>query len=194
MKNSGQAYTSVSKSKKEVPEKSLKPPCDDRCMLKCAAKITQESRREIFKNFWKLQEVTRQRDFITSHMQAIQPIYRYPRPGSTRKPNNAFYFQVDNNSIRVCKVFFKNTLDITDRPIRTVIDKKSGDGGFVMEDLRGKHKNHITFDVNIKEEIRKHIQSIPKIESHYLRQNTTRDYIEGGKTIADLHRDYQDDC
>lgn len=63
-----------------------------------------------------------------------------------------------------------------------------------MEDLRGKHKNHITLDVNIKEGIRKHLQSIPKIESHYLRQNTTRDYIEGGKTIADLNRDYQDDC
>lgn len=54
-------------------------------------------------------------------------------------------------------VFF-NTLDITGRPRRTVIDKKSGDGGFLMEDLRDKHKNHITIDVNIKEGIRKHIQ------------------------------------
>lgn len=67
--------------------------------------ITQESRQEIFNNFWKLQEVTRQRDFIASHMQAIQPIYRYTRPGSTRKPNNAFYFQVDNKHIRVCNFF-----------------------------------------------------------------------------------------
>lgn len=34
LKNSGQAYVSMSKSKKEIPEKKLKPPCDDRCKLK----------------------------------------------------------------------------------------------------------------------------------------------------------------
>lgn len=92
------------------------------------------------------------------------------------------------------QTFFKNTLVITDRPIRTVIDKKMDGGGFVMEDLRGKHNKHKTLDGEIKEGIRRHIESNPKIESHYLRENTTRDYIEGGKTIADLHCDYKNVC
>lgn len=42
--------------------------------------------------------------------------------------------------------------------------------------------------------MRKHIDSIPRIESHYLRTQTTREFIEGGKTIADLHRDYTKKC
>ncbi|KAJ8926265.1 hypothetical protein NQ314_021386 [Rhamnusium bicolor] len=42
--------------------------------------------------------------------------------------------------------------------------------------------------------IKEHIQSIPRVESHYCRAETEREYIEGTKTIADLHRDYQESC
>lgn len=41
------------------------------------------------------------------------------------------------------------------------------------------------------ESVRVHINSISRIESHYLRANTTREFIDGGLTIADLHRDYK---
>lgn len=37
-------------------------------------------------------------------------------------------------------------------------------------ELRGKHKKHKTLDVDTKEGIRRHLQSIPKIESHYLKR------------------------
>lgn len=43
----------------------------------------------------------------------------------------------------------------------------------------------------MKDGVRNHIKSIPRIESHYLRAQTTKEFIDGGKTIADLHRDYQ---
>lgn len=91
---------------------------------------------------------------------------------------------------------FKNTLSINDRPIRTVISKKdSATGDFVADDLRGKHNKHQTDeDKTINEGIRQHIDSIPKVESHYLRANTSREFIEGGKSFADLHRDYVDEC
>lgn len=193
LKNSGQSYVSCSKSKKKFPEKALKPPCNDNCRLKCSTVISQEERQEIFNNFWKLGDLGRQRDFIAHHMQIINPEYRYVKQDSTRRLNNAFHFDVNNKRIRVCKTFFKNTIDITDRPIRTILEKK-GKEGFVTEENRGKHKNHKKIDDAIKEDIRKHIESIPKIESHYIRKNSTRDYIEGDKTIADLHRDYVQLC
>lgn len=41
------------------------------------------------------------------------------------------------------------------------------------------------------ESVRNHINSISRIERHYLRANTTREYIDGGLTIAHLHRDYK---
>lgn len=61
-------------------------------------------------------------------------------------------------------------------------------------DNRGKHSQHFHLDPAIKEGIIQHINSIPKIESHYCRVDTKRLYIDGGKTIADLHRDYELDC
>lgn len=102
--------------------------------------------------------------------------------------NNAFYLSNKESKVRVCKMFFRNTLGINDRPIRTVLAKK--DGGFIDTDKRGKHGHHRQLDPSIKNSIRIHIESIPRIESHYTRANTSREFIPGDKSLADLHRDY----
>lgn len=113
-------------------------------------------------------------------MSTVTPRYSYKVHDSKRGNNNAFYLTVNDKRIRVCKTFFKATFDIADRPIQTVIEqiKKCG----TMElDQRGKHNAHPSLDPAIKDGIRKHIDSIPKIESHYCRTDTTRVYIDGGK-------------
>nr|CAI5842357.1 unnamed protein product [Callosobruchus analis] len=85
----------------------------------------------------------------------------------------------------------KNTLCINDRLIRTVLSKRDlNHPQFVQEDLRGKHRNHHKLDEEIKDSIRRHIDSVPRIPSHYSRANTSREFIEGGLTVADLHRAY----
>ncbi|CAH1098831.1 unnamed protein product [Psylliodes chrysocephalus] len=84
--------------------------------------------------------------------------------------------------------FFKNTLEINDKPIRTVLQKK--ENGFLESEKGGKLTNHFTVEPIIKESVRNHINSIPRMESHYLRVNTSREYIDGDKSLADLHRDY----
>jgi hypothetical protein len=38
--------------------------------------------------------------------------------------------------------------------------------------------------------MKNHIESIPKIESHYSRAHSTRTFIDGSKTITDIYRDY----
>lgn len=118
--------------------------------------------------------------------------YRYVKAQKPRKNNYAFYFDVEDSLKRVCKTMFKNTLDINDRTIRTVTEKSIG--GILKEDRRGKHKKHYTVGETIKNDIRAHIKGIPRIESHYLRAQTTREYIDGGKSISDLHRDYVEQC
>nr|CAH7732169.1 unnamed protein product [Callosobruchus chinensis] len=84
------------------------------------------------------------------------------------------------------------TLAINDRPIRTVAQKKllAPTGQIIEPDKRGRHGKHPKLDAAIKDGVRNHINSIPRVESHYARSNTTKQFIEGGKTIADLHRDY----
>lgn len=67
-------------------------------------------------------------------------------------------------------------------------------GKVIDTDKRGKHGNHYKVSEKIKDRIRFHIDSIPIIEAHYCRANTTRKSIEGGKTLAELHRDYVKLC
>ncbi|KAF2893553.1 hypothetical protein ILUMI_12621 [Ignelater luminosus] len=192
-RNSGKGYVSTSISRKVMKAREIKPPCTETCKLKCSSKITTESRKLIFENYWALGDIQRQRDYLSSCMAPIKPKYQYHRNETKRRDNNAFHFTINGTPIRVCKLFFKSTLDITDRPTRTVIDKKSQVGGMVLTDLRGKHGKHHKLDHGIKDGIRRHINSIP-IESHYTRARSSCEYIEGGKSLRDLHRDYVKEC
>lgn len=192
LRNAGCAYVTL-KTKVQKDARKIKPPCSERCKLKCQEKLTEQDREAFFQDFWGLKDINRQRDFISRHMTPIQRKYRYTTTQKGRQLNNAFYFTKMGQQIRICKTFFMNTLDINNRVIQTVV-KKRKDTGLVEEDKRGKHHGHHKLPDGIKESIRNHINSIPRIESHYLRQQTTREFIEGGKTISDLHRDYVEEC
>lgn len=137
-----------------------------------------------------MSDVNLQRSFISVHLTAIKR-KRYLN-STNRNENQAFHFELNDAKVRVCKLFFINTLGISDRVIRTIIKKIQS--GYLEIDKRGKHNNHPTVDTNIQTDIMNHIESIPRIDSHYLRAQTTKQFIEGGKTIADLHRDYKKLC
>lgn len=198
LRNKGQLYESHCASKKMRKERQMKSPCKETCKLKCSSKFNDENRKELFSGFWELGDIERQRQFISNSMQTIQPKYRYIRQGGIRSPrnnNNAFYFILKEQKVRVCKLFFKNTLDINDRPIRTVLEKQNKIVNTLLEgDRRGKHGKHVKLDDNIRDGIIKHISSIPKIESHYARADTSKHFIDGSRSIADIHRDYVADC
>lgn len=92
---------------------------------------------------------------------------------SYRIGKQAFYSTVEGQKLKVCKTYFKNTLDINDRPIRTVINKLNS-SGIVETHLHGKHEKHNQVQRELLEEVHRHIKCIPWIGRHYLRQQTTR--------------------
>lgn len=189
MKASGKSYNSFAKQRRVVPAKEIKPPCGENCRLQCSTKIEDGKRREIFQTFWGLGNTERQRNFISSCMTAIKRKYLDEPQFRKRVKNNAFHFKIDDKEVRVCKTFFKNTLAITDRPIRTVLTKKIN-----FEEKRGKHGNHSSVAPGVKESIRNHIEKIPTVESHFCRAQTKRQYVDGSKTVRELHRDYVEEC
>ncbi|XP_028163360.1 uncharacterized protein LOC114354942 [Ostrinia furnacalis] len=138
LRNHGKAYLNM--KNKLVPARKLKTPCGDQCKLKCKEKITELQRQIIFQDYWDFGDLERQREYIKRHISEIKPRYSYKVHNSNRGNNFACYFSVGNKKIRVCKTFFKATLDISDRTIRTVIQKTTDTGN--LEDRRGKHKNH----------------------------------------------------
>lgn len=193
LRNSGKSYVSSSKSNRFIEAKKVLPPCGEKCKLKCFTKFTKANRQSIFEDYWKIGNIEEQHYFLSSSMTVVKPKYRYVIENSHRRENNSFHFKINKNRIRVCKQFFKATLCVNDRPLRTVIEKQdSFTGKILANDYRGKHKNHVKVPDSIKEDI--HIRSIPRIESHYCRANTSKEFIEGGKSIPDLHRDYKSEC
>ncbi|CAG5028681.1 unnamed protein product [Parnassius apollo] len=190
LRNSGKAYQSMSKSKLQVPERKVGLPCGEKCRLKCKDKINEISRQQLFDAFWGLGNLERQREFIVRHSQKIKPKYRYSSTQDFRALNTAFYFEVAGSKIRVCKPFFKSTLGMSYKAIQTALSKVS-ESGVIQGDLRGKHGHQPTIDPQIKQSVIDFINSIPKIESHYLRAQTKRQYISSEKSLADIYRDYK---
>ncbi|XP_039298989.1 uncharacterized protein LOC120354918 isoform X2 [Nilaparvata lugens] len=110
LRNTGQQYISK-KSKTTRPARALKPACDD-CIFDCASKFSEEDRQKIFSEHWEIGDVTRQREFITHQKKDVTT---HNQTDKSRKVNWAYYFTKNGKEIRVCKVFFMNTLDITRR-------------------------------------------------------------------------------
>lgn len=188
LKNSGQSYTS--RTGKPVEAKKIGPPCKDKCILSCSKNLTDDFRSQLFKNYWELSSLQRQRDFLISCIEPLVPKYRRITATEPRKTNCAFYVTNNDKKVRVCKTFLINTLGITERSIRTVIQAKVSGTGIAPSDKRGKHKNQKKIPEEVLSSVRSHINSIPRIESHYIRKDTSREFIDGGLTIAEMHRHY----
>lgn len=114
LRNSGESYIGLSTqndggTKKKVktprPQKALQPPCRQSCKLKCFEKISNDTRLNIFNEYWGLKDLEKQRQYISSNMHTVNPRYKYSNVASPRKANNAYYFIVNDKNVRVCKVF-----------------------------------------------------------------------------------------
>ena len=129
------------------------------------------------RQFWVVIRVQTQREFIVSHIVPIKTKYRYSTTKEYRNLNSDFYFDVNNTCIRVCNVFLKSTLDINDRPIRTELLNKLTLGLLIWEE---KWETSIVGS-EIKDSIRRYINNISRIESHYLRAQISREFLESDK-------------
>ncbi|GFV73437.1 uncharacterized protein TNCV_3389531 [Trichonephila clavipes] len=102
--NSGKAYNYIKRIKDNdgkiidriviwKEERKLLPPCGDKCRLTCRNKFTEEQRKGIFNEYWKMGDLQRQRDFIVANTAKINPKYRNQRENAKKRSlHNAYYF------------------------------------------------------------------------------------------------------
>ncbi|CAG9772186.1 unnamed protein product [Ceutorhynchus assimilis] len=77
LRNTGQSYVSMSKSKKIFAARSVKSPCPEKCRLKCRDNINENERASIFQKFWNLSDINKQRLFVQSCLRNVSPRYKY---------------------------------------------------------------------------------------------------------------------
>lgn len=186
--NSGAAY--VSRLGKNHDKKVLGMSCTDKCILKCNEKFTNVCRKEIFDKFYNMSDITRKRDYISKLISMSDN--NDGRSPTARKCNALFYLEVGGKRERVCKVMFKSTFAISNNFISTVL-KKCDNNGFTGEEARGKHGKQKKTDEKLINSVIQHINSFPRIESHYCRARTKKEYLEGGLNLSMMYRMYEEE-
>ncbi|GFN82391.1 hypothetical protein PoB_000889700 [Plakobranchus ocellatus] len=87
------------------------------------------------------------------------------------------------------KKMFLDTLHISERLVWIAINKKTSLGVCDTE-KRGKYPNR--GKLYERDEIKKHINSFPRVESHYARRDSTRKYLKSSISLQRMYNMYVD--
>ena len=148
-------------------------------------------RKEIFEKFWNLSAKVRHWDYIAKHTTCRTPTKKTSHGKKKSKGVTREYsLPVKGKHHRVCKTFFVHTLGITGQWIKSALAKDTS-AGSAPADLRGKHDNRPTrASEETKNSVRDHINSIPRVDAHYVREKSRRQYIDCTLSIKKLHKEY----
>ena len=194
-RNSGQDYISPN-TKKTVPKRELKPRCHGsaKCGRKCDS-VSDDQRKDIFSAFQSISDLMLQRQFVVRHIEIID-VKRRLKETAANKGNSTprravsknYFLTVDGLKIQVCQKMFLNTLSISEQMARTSMSKVSPTGT-IEKDKRGGRQSDkvIARDSHIKETVQSHINRFPRVESHYCRSDTTRQYLHPDLTKQKMY-------
>ena len=179
----------VSQKGKNISARQVKAVNCSKCRYKCSEKLTDESREQIFNAYWALQDYTRQRDFICQHVTSSQP----KRSSGHKSVSYSYFLPSEGGNVRVCRSFFINTLNIGKKTVQNAMKKKSH-GVFAAQDERGRFPSANKTSSERLAEVRRHIESVPRMESHYVRKTSKRQYLSPDLSIRQMWEYYKESC
>lgn len=177
-------------------EKSMKPPCPDKCRMKCNQRVTEEQRLKIHFEYWNANRSwDSKRQFVHSCIKTMPVVRQRKRDGTkgSKSVSHKFIFNFNHKEEVICKTFFLNTLSISDTFMRIAL-KNAGEAGLMTPDLRGKHIPANKLPSESLERIKNHISQFPVYESHHSRERTQRKYLGNHLNISTMYSLYVDEC
>ena len=105
--------------------------------------------------------------------------------------SRSYSFVVDGEKQQVCKAFFLATLAIGEAYVSHAMAHMN-DGVFTGSENRGKHRPHNKTSENLMQKVRQHIESFPKVEGHYTRQDSNRQYLGSELSITRMYELYKE--
>lgn len=139
-KNTGQSY--VASNGKIVEAKQMKSSCRESCRMHCSRKISEDNRLKIFKHFYQLADIAKQRRYLFDHMKTYEPQRsKSPKnPKKARAVQRCYFLDLrekgTSEQVQVCKLMFLNTFSISSQMIDTLYRKAISEGKF--NDTRGR--------------------------------------------------------
>ena len=119
----------------------IKDGCSFACQRRCKQKISQETRNELFAEFWRLESDAERKTYIAHH--AIKLPMMTCKEGSKRSTSIDWAFSVQGESFSVCKRFFLHTLDVPEELAYAAVKESqhSYEGAPVKINLYAKKQN-----------------------------------------------------
>ncbi|XP_060554953.1 uncharacterized protein LOC132715878 [Ruditapes philippinarum] len=192
-KNTGQSYETASGSIKRP--RIVKNGCGFNCRKKCHSKIMLDEREKIFHHFWSTGSYEKQKEFIGHTILEVPRKRILNKTDSRRRVSRQYFFQMHGHKIQVCKQFYLDTLDISEAVAYSALSKKCAYGGITSKDQRGRHKNRPNkIPHDIVTDIKQHIASFPRVESHYCRKSSNKEYLEADLNLSKLYDLYKERC
>ncbi|XP_065650615.1 uncharacterized protein LOC136078746 [Hydra vulgaris] len=163
------------------------------CRFKCKIKISVTDEETLHKQHWILNDQEKRLFYSQTTIVENKKRCHLAENPKLKKKSYSYYFIVSDELIRVCKEFYLCTLDIDEKRIRNHHSTKNKTTGTPQQYKRGKVPSQ-TVPNSIKDSVRKHIQSIPRIDSHYCRKSTNKEYIQENLNMTILYEKYCEKC
>lgn len=118
------------------------------------------------------------------------------RKRTTKRSNSKQYFFFKQGvKSQVCQNLFCKTLCISASVITEAVESRDAMGFYSRDcDPRGRHEPQNKTQTDKAEEIRRHIKSFPTMESHYVRKDIKRQYLDCSLSITKMYALYVEEC
>lgn len=182
---------SVSTQKVVPAKKFLKERCKTEICVKFGHKcgeITEEERKNILEDIYKSGNLQIQREFIVRYVTKQEKKKCTVKGESRRNFTINYKLPKLDSQVSVCKKLFINTLGISEKMIRTALEKKKHTGMLESEKRGGRVQVLREKDETLRAAILSHINRFPRMESHYCRLSTSKEYLHPDLTISKMNR------
>lgn len=196
---SGEKYAGVKKNEKGVKtyctERAGRFLCPSNCGKKCEKSkttkcklLTEEDRAKIFEKFWKEMTWEAKKCYVTSHVdkRGVQQRTKGPGENSRRNFSYTYHLRKGGEAVEVCQSMFSSTLGMNLKTIYNWLnesDDRSGKQRPESERTRLNNERKMSATVFLTQ--------LPKVESHYCRAKTKKQYLESlFQNKSDLYREY----
>ncbi|XP_012560119.1 uncharacterized protein LOC105846187 [Hydra vulgaris] len=195
-RQSGKAYKNT--NGEQMPKRSIVALKSCRnCKFKCSTNISEIERQIIFDNFWTLDDDGK-KHFYSKTTENLEKKRCQTAAGDNSRRKTSYYYSffVSNTQYRVCKSYYLSTLNISSHRVFYFHKfNKSLTTGTPLQSKSGKHVKKRLLEES-KQVVRDHINLFPKIDAHYSRKKTHKEYMEGSLNIGrmyDLYKIYCDE-
>ena len=165
----------------------------EKCRFQCDKTFSEEYRRKLCLDFWKMNDFQRQKDYILSNVTISIPERRRSRKGKGPRQNSKQYFFTNETmKHRVCQEFFLKTLCISNVVVYNAFNHRASNNTYAGTDKRGKKEPGNKTKPEIITAVKRHIESFPTIPSHYSRKSTKKLYLDSKLSIAKMFSLYKE--